>query len=72
MTDFVLQHFNYWVVIFLMMIGMYTVISRGHLLKKGHWSKYISDLRFHPLHQYWLYRRRYGPDCCRAGGREHW
>ena len=34
MTDFALQHFNYWVVIFLMMIGMYTVISRGHLLKK--------------------------------------
>ena len=34
MTDFVLQHFNYWVVIVLMMIGMYTVISRGHLLKK--------------------------------------
>ena len=34
MTDFVLHHFNYWVVIFLMMIGMYTVISRGHLLKK--------------------------------------
>ena len=34
MTDFVLQHFNYWVDIFLMMIGMYTVISRGHLLKK--------------------------------------
>ena len=34
MTEFVLQHFNYWVVIFLMMIGMYTVISRGHLLKK--------------------------------------
>ena len=34
MTDFVLQHFNYWVVIFLMMIGMYTVISRGHRLKK--------------------------------------
>ena len=34
MTDFVLQHFNYWVVIFLMMIGMYTVISRGPLLKK--------------------------------------
>ena len=34
MTDFVLQHFDYWVVIFLMMIGMYTVISRGHLLKK--------------------------------------
>mgnify|MGYP003313498041 FL=1 len=34
MTDFVLQHFNYWIVIVLMMIGMYTVISRGHLLKK--------------------------------------
>ena len=34
MTDFVHQHFNYWIVIVLMMIGMYTVISRGHLLKK--------------------------------------
>ena len=34
MTDFVLQHFNYWIVIVLMMIGMYTVISRGHLLNK--------------------------------------
>ena len=34
MSDVVLEHYNYWVVIVLMMIGMYTVISRGHLLKK--------------------------------------
>lgn len=26
--------FNYWIVIFLMMIGLYTVISRGNLIKK--------------------------------------
>lgn len=34
MIEFVLQHYNYWMVIVLMMIGLYTVISRGHLLKK--------------------------------------
>ena len=34
MSDVVLEHYNYWVVIVLMMIGMFTVISRGHLLKK--------------------------------------
>ena len=34
MTDFILQHYNYWMVIILMMAGLYTVISRGHLLKK--------------------------------------
>ncbi len=28
------SHFNYWVVIFLMMAGFYTVISRGNLVKK--------------------------------------
>ena len=27
-------HFNYWVVILLMMAGFYTVISRGNLIKK--------------------------------------
>ena len=27
-------HFNYWMVIFLMMAGFYTVISRGNLVKK--------------------------------------
>ncbi len=27
-------HYNYWVVIFLMMVGFYTVISRGNLVKK--------------------------------------
>jgi len=26
--------FNYWVVIFLMMVGFYTMISRGNLVKK--------------------------------------
>jgi multicomponent Na+:H+ antiporter subunit C len=30
----VLGHFNYWIVIFLMMAGLYTVISRGNLVKK--------------------------------------
>ena len=32
--DFILSHYNYWVVIFLMMVGFYTVISRGNLIKK--------------------------------------
>ena len=26
--------FNYWVVVFLMVAGLYTVVSRGHLIKK--------------------------------------
>lgn len=30
----ILGHYNYWIVIFLMMAGFYTVISRGHLVKK--------------------------------------
>jgi multicomponent Na+:H+ antiporter subunit C len=30
----VLAHFNYWIVILLMMIGFYIVISRGNLVKK--------------------------------------
>ena len=29
-----LGHFNYWVVIFLMMVGFYALISRGNLVKK--------------------------------------
>ena len=29
-----LGHFNYWIVIFLMMAGFYTVIARGNLIKK--------------------------------------
>ncbi|PHR55286.1 MAG: NADH:quinone oxidoreductase [Robiginitomaculum sp.] len=32
--DFVLGHFNYWVVISLMMTGLYVVISTGNLVKK--------------------------------------
>ena len=30
----VLGHFNYWIVIVLMMMGFYTLISRGNLVKK--------------------------------------
>lgn len=30
----ILGHYNYWIVIFLMMAGFYTVISRGNLVKK--------------------------------------
>jgi len=33
-VDFFTDHYNYWVVIFLMMVGLYTVISRGNLIKK--------------------------------------
>ena len=34
MTDFIVDHYNYWIVIFLMMAGFYTVISQGNLIKK--------------------------------------
>ena len=27
-------HFNYWIVVFLMMLGFYTLIARGNLIKK--------------------------------------
>jgi multicomponent Na+:H+ antiporter subunit C len=30
----VLGSYNYWIVVFLMMAGLYTVISRGNLVKK--------------------------------------
>jgi multicomponent Na+:H+ antiporter subunit C len=30
----IFAHYNYWIVIFLMMTGFYIVISRGHLVKK--------------------------------------
>jgi len=29
-----LDHYNYWLIIFLMMIGLYIVVSRGNLIKK--------------------------------------
>ena len=32
--DFFIGHYNYWIVIILMMVGLYTVISRGNLVKK--------------------------------------
>ena len=34
MIEILIGHYNYWVVILLMMAGFYTVISRGNLLKK--------------------------------------
>jgi multicomponent Na+:H+ antiporter subunit C len=34
MIDIIIGHYNYWIVIFLMMAGFYTVISRGNLIKK--------------------------------------
>ena len=34
MFDLFLSHYNYWVVIFLMMAGLYVVVSRGNLVKK--------------------------------------
>lgn len=32
--DFIIGHYNYWIVILLMMVGFYIVISRGNLIKK--------------------------------------
>ena len=32
--DFIIGHYNYWIAIFLMMVGFYAVISRGNLIKK--------------------------------------
>jgi multicomponent Na+:H+ antiporter subunit C len=32
--EYFLGHYNYWIVIFLMMTGFYTVISRGNMIKK--------------------------------------
>jgi multicomponent Na+:H+ antiporter subunit C len=32
--DFVLGHYNYWMVIILMMTGLYVTVSRGNLIKK--------------------------------------
>ena len=34
MLEFAITHYNYWVVIFLMMSGFYIVVSRGNLMKK--------------------------------------
>ena len=34
MIEIILGHYNYWIVILLMMAGFYTVISRGNLIKK--------------------------------------
>ena len=32
--ELILGHYNYWLVIIIMMTGFYTVISRGNLIKK--------------------------------------
>jgi len=32
--EFILGHYNYWLVVIIMMTGFYTVISHGNLIKK--------------------------------------
>lgn len=32
--EFIVGHYNYWVIIILMMMGLYIVVSRGNLVKK--------------------------------------
>ena len=34
MLQAILDHYNYWIAILLMMIGLYTVVARGNLVKK--------------------------------------
>ena len=34
MIDYIIGHYNYWIVIFLMMSGFYVVIAQGNLVKK--------------------------------------
>ena len=34
MIEIIINHYNYWVVILLMMAGFYTVINHGNLIKK--------------------------------------
>jgi len=33
-AEFILGHYNYWIAIVLMMVGLYTVMSRSNLVKK--------------------------------------
>jgi len=33
-VDFFVGHYNYWIFIFLMMLGFYVVVARGNLIKK--------------------------------------
>ncbi|MBF7073303.1 cation:proton antiporter subunit C [Glaciecola sp. MH2013] len=34
MMDFVLGHINYWLIVAVMMVGLYTLMSRSNLIKK--------------------------------------
>ena len=34
MVDALISHYNYWLIIILMMLGLYVVVSRGNLVKK--------------------------------------
>ncbi|MCC2616271.1 cation:proton antiporter subunit C [Aestuariibacter halophilus] len=34
MTDYILGHINYWIIVLLMMIGLYTMMSMPNLVKK--------------------------------------
>ena len=47
--DFFIGHYNYWIVIILMMVGLYTVISRGNLIKK------ITGLNIFQVSVFFLY-----------------
>ena len=47
--EYIISHYNYWIVIFLMMAGFYTVISRGNLIKK------IAGLNIFQVSVFFLY-----------------
>lgn len=32
--EFLVGHYNYWIFVFLMMLGLYVVVARGNLVKK--------------------------------------
>jgi multicomponent Na+:H+ antiporter subunit C len=34
MMEYILGHYNYWMIIIIMMAGFYTVISQGNMIKK--------------------------------------
>jgi multicomponent Na+:H+ antiporter subunit C len=34
MNDYILGHINYWLIVAVMMVGLYTLMSRSNLIKK--------------------------------------
>ena len=49
-TEFVLARYNYWIVIILMMLGLYIVFARGNLVKKIVGLNLFQTSVFHFLH----------------------